>query len=78
MPPVTPLLDTVSSPADLRGLSLAQLRQLADEVRAETGRAQPEQCIRGGLRHHRDIVNAGRAAVGPKPNPDRRAGVDRH
>jgi 1-deoxy-D-xylulose-5-phosphate synthase len=36
MPPVTPLLDTVSSPADLRGLSLAQLRQLADEVRAET------------------------------------------
>ncbi len=36
MPPLTPLLDTVSSPADLRGLSLAQLRQLADEVRAET------------------------------------------
>ncbi|MCA6299871.1 MAG: 1-deoxy-D-xylulose-5-phosphate synthase [Phenylobacterium sp.] len=36
MPPVTPLLDTVSSPADLRGLSLAQLRRLADEVRAET------------------------------------------
>ena len=36
MPPVTPLLDTVSSPSDLRGLYLAQLRQLADEVRAET------------------------------------------
>ncbi|MCA6235187.1 MAG: 1-deoxy-D-xylulose-5-phosphate synthase [Phenylobacterium sp.] len=36
MPPLTPLLDTVSSPADLRGLSVAQLRQLADEVRAET------------------------------------------
>ncbi|ACG77326.1 1-deoxy-D-xylulose-5-phosphate synthase [Phenylobacterium zucineum HLK1] len=36
MPPVTPLLDTVSSPADTRGLSIAQLRQLADEVRAET------------------------------------------
>lgn len=36
MPPPTPLLDTVSSPADLRGLSVAQLRQLADEVRAET------------------------------------------
>ncbi len=36
MPPLTPLLDTVSSPADLRGLSIAQLRQLADEVRAET------------------------------------------
>ena len=36
MPPLTPLLDTVSSPADLRGLSVVQLRQLADEVRAET------------------------------------------
>jgi 1-deoxy-D-xylulose-5-phosphate synthase len=31
----TPLLDQVHSPADLRGLSLAQLRGLADEVRAE-------------------------------------------
>ena len=36
MPPLTPLLDTVSSPADMRGFSVAQLRQLADEVRAET------------------------------------------
>ncbi|MFZ5720834.1 MAG: 1-deoxy-D-xylulose-5-phosphate synthase [Pseudomonadota bacterium] len=36
MPPVTPLLDTVSSPADTRGFSIAQLRQLADELRAET------------------------------------------
>ncbi|MFO0437325.1 MAG: 1-deoxy-D-xylulose-5-phosphate synthase [Phenylobacterium sp.] len=36
MPPLTPLLDTVSSPADIRGYSVAQLRQLADEVRAET------------------------------------------
>ena len=34
--PETPLLDTVHSPADTRGFSLAQLRQLADEVRAET------------------------------------------
>jgi 1-deoxy-D-xylulose-5-phosphate synthase len=34
--PVTPLLDTVASPADTRKLSLAELRQLADEVRAET------------------------------------------
>jgi 1-deoxy-D-xylulose-5-phosphate synthase len=34
--PSTPLLDTVSSPADLHGLSLAELRQLADELRAET------------------------------------------
>lgn len=36
MPTQTPLLDTVSSPADTRGLSIAELRQLADEVRAET------------------------------------------
>ena len=36
MPPLTPLLDTVFSPADLRGYSVAQRRQLADEVRAET------------------------------------------
>jgi 1-deoxy-D-xylulose-5-phosphate synthase len=34
--PVTPLLDTVRSPADTRGLSIPQLRQLADELRAET------------------------------------------
>jgi 1-deoxy-D-xylulose-5-phosphate synthase len=36
MPPRTPLLDTVFAPSDIRGYSLAQLRQLADEVRAET------------------------------------------
>src|SRR5277367_5610107 len=34
--PTTPLLDTVASPADTRALSIAQLRQLADELRAET------------------------------------------
>jgi len=34
--PSTPLLDTVKSPADTRGLSIAELRQLADELRAET------------------------------------------
>ncbi len=33
--PVTPLLDTVSTPEDLRRLDPAQLRQLADELRAE-------------------------------------------
>ena len=33
--PTTPLLDTVASPADTRELSIAQLRTLADEVRAE-------------------------------------------
>lgn len=32
----TPLLDTVSSPEDMRGFSLEQLEQLADELRAET------------------------------------------
>ena len=36
MPPVTPLLDTVASPADTRSFSLPQLKQLASEVRAET------------------------------------------
>ncbi|TKD52837.1 1-deoxy-D-xylulose-5-phosphate synthase [Sphingomonas baiyangensis] len=35
MPP-TPLLDTVRTPHDLRRLKPAQLRQLADELRAET------------------------------------------
>ncbi|MFN3612997.1 MAG: 1-deoxy-D-xylulose-5-phosphate synthase [Rubrimonas sp.] len=34
--PHTPLLDTVRSPADLKGMSDAQLRRLADELRAET------------------------------------------
>lgn len=33
--PTTPLLDTVTSPADLKALDRAQLRQLADELRAE-------------------------------------------
>ena len=34
--PETPLLDTVDSPADLRKLDRSQLRQFADELRAET------------------------------------------
>ncbi|MGN6818122.1 MAG: 1-deoxy-D-xylulose-5-phosphate synthase [Sphingomonas sp.] len=34
--PSTPLLDTVATPADLRKLKPEQLRQLADELRAET------------------------------------------
>ena len=34
--PATPLLDTVRTPADLRTLKPDQLRQLADELRAET------------------------------------------
>ncbi|NEX93133.1 1-deoxy-D-xylulose-5-phosphate synthase [Caulobacter sp. 17J65-9] len=36
MPPHTPLLDKVQTPADTRDLSIAELRQLADDVRAET------------------------------------------
>ncbi|MFS0770748.1 1-deoxy-D-xylulose-5-phosphate synthase [Sphingomonas sp. 1P08PE] len=34
--PVTPLLDTVRTPEELRSLKPEQLRQLADELRAET------------------------------------------
>jgi len=34
--PETPLLDTVETPADIRKLAKGQLRQLADELRAET------------------------------------------
>ena len=34
--PVTPLLDRVRTPADLRNFSIDQLKQLADELRAET------------------------------------------
>ena len=34
--PATPLLDTVGTPAELRRLKPAELRQLADELRAET------------------------------------------
>jgi 1-deoxy-D-xylulose-5-phosphate synthase len=34
--PATPLLDRIRAPADLRNLSAAQLRQVADELRAET------------------------------------------
>jgi len=36
MPPSTPLLDSVKSLADTRAFNSAQLRQLADELRAET------------------------------------------
>ena len=36
MPPETPLLDKVSYPADTRGLSIPELKQLADELRQET------------------------------------------
>ena len=32
----TPLLDQIASPADLKGRTKAELRQIADEVRAET------------------------------------------
>ena len=36
MKPVTPLLDTIQSPADLRSLPASDVRQVADELRAET------------------------------------------
>ncbi|MGH6971681.1 MAG: 1-deoxy-D-xylulose-5-phosphate synthase N-terminal domain-containing protein, partial [Caulobacteraceae bacterium] len=36
MPHSTPLLDTIDNPSQMRGLTLAELRQLADELRAET------------------------------------------
>ncbi|HEX6859922.1 MAG TPA: 1-deoxy-D-xylulose-5-phosphate synthase [Caulobacteraceae bacterium] len=36
MPPATPLLDKIASPADTRGLSVPELKQLAEELRAET------------------------------------------
>ncbi len=36
MPPHTPLLDTIHDPASTRTLSTAELRQLSDELRAET------------------------------------------
>ena len=34
--PTTPLLDRVTAPADLKRMSDAELRRLADELRAET------------------------------------------
>ena len=34
--PSTPLLDRIGSPSDLKGLTVAELRQVADELRAET------------------------------------------
>jgi len=36
MPPITPLLDRVKIPSDLKGLSREELKQLAGELRAET------------------------------------------
>ncbi|HQT46023.1 MAG TPA: 1-deoxy-D-xylulose-5-phosphate synthase N-terminal domain-containing protein, partial [Acidocella sp.] len=36
MPPKTPLLDRVKFPSDMRNFSADQLKQLADELRAET------------------------------------------
>ena len=36
MPPVTPLLDTITEPAELRALGQDQLRRVAEELRAET------------------------------------------
>jgi Fur family zinc uptake transcriptional regulator len=41
--PQTPLLDTIQLPADVRALRTDQLRQLADELRAETMEKSGEQ-----------------------------------
>ena len=38
-PSGTPLLDTVNDPADIRGFTLEQLKQLADELRRDTVRS---------------------------------------
>ena len=35
MPPHTPVLDTIAGPGDFRGFNIGELRDLADEVRAE-------------------------------------------
>ena len=36
MPPLTPALDAIKSPKDLKGLSIKALREVADDLRAET------------------------------------------
>jgi 1-deoxy-D-xylulose-5-phosphate synthase len=36
MPPLTPALDAIQSPKDLKGLSIKALREVADDLRAET------------------------------------------
>src|SRR3954464_10363107 len=36
LPPATPLLDRIRTPADLKNYSAEQLKQIADELRAET------------------------------------------
>ena len=43
--PKTPMLDRIQLPADLKGLTIAELRQVADELRAETISAV---CVTGG------------------------------
>ena len=45
--PDTPLLDQVHLPADTRGFDIPQLRQLADELRAETIDAMV-RCLKNG------------------------------
>ncbi|WP_085339972.1 1-deoxy-D-xylulose-5-phosphate synthase [Aquidulcibacter paucihalophilus] len=36
MPPLTPALDKIKSPKDLKGLNIGELREVADELRQET------------------------------------------
>jgi 1-deoxy-D-xylulose-5-phosphate synthase len=36
MPPLTPALDKIKSPKDLKGLNIGELREVADDLRLET------------------------------------------
>ena len=67
MPPVTPLLDKVSSPADTRGFNITQLKQLADELRAETA-ARKIELLLASLH---DLPDPTRTSQPPPRRPDR-------
>ena len=57
--PATPLLDTVDTPDDLRQLAPGQLRQLADELRAEMISAEvleKRMPLNSRLATHREIA----------------------
>ena len=45
--PATPLLDRIGGPADLKRLTPAELRQVADELRAETEARIAQSTIQG-------------------------------
>ena len=88
----TPLLDTVNMPADVRGLAVGQLRQLADELRAETisavgvtgghlgsglGRGRADDGDPLCVRHAEGPAGVGRrASMLSAQDPDRAPGSD--